>query len=127
MSPLFCAGITGFRAVKELGFPGFGLIGIFGVGGVGHFALRFAKAMGLQVIGFDVAKPALDAALRAGADYVVDSSDEKAMKELVDRVSDNAGLNGAIVASGAPQAYSSAVRMTGFKGYVSLLLAYSCS
>ncbi|KAL6233233.1 chaperonin 10-like protein [Aspergillus navahoensis] len=118
MSPMFCAGITGFRAVKELGFPGFGLVGIFGVGGVGHFAVRFAKAMGLQVIGFDVSKPALDAALRSGADHVADSTDEKAMQELVNRISGGAGLDGAIVASGATQAYGSAIKLTGFKGTI---------
>jgi D-arabinose 1-dehydrogenase-like Zn-dependent alcohol dehydrogenase len=113
---MFCAGITGFRAVKELGFPGFGLVGIFGVGGVGHFAVRFAKAMGLQVIGFDVSKPALDAALRSGADHVADSTDEKAIQELVSRISGGTGLDGAIVASGAIQAYGSAIKLTGFKG-----------
>ena len=42
-APLFCAGITAFKAVKAAEPQLHKKIGIFGIGGVGHMAVQFAK------------------------------------------------------------------------------------
>ena len=42
-APLFCAGITAYKAVKAAEPTANKKIGIFGIGGVGHMAVQFAK------------------------------------------------------------------------------------
>ena len=42
-APLFCAGITAYKAVKAAEPTLDKKIGIFGIGGVGHMAIQFAK------------------------------------------------------------------------------------
>ena len=70
-APLFCPGVTAYRAVKRTGLSFDQTVVIFGIGGVGHMALQFAKLAGAQVIAVDVNKPALAMAKELGADYAV--------------------------------------------------------
>lgn len=115
LSPLFCAGITAFRAVKQVNVPAGGFIGVFGVGGVGRLVLQFAKAFGLNVLAFDVSPAALSSAEKLSTTGTAVSSDLGAMNDLVKRFTGNDGLAGAIVASGATEAYEAAIQLTGFK------------
>ncbi|HII03295.1 MAG TPA: alcohol dehydrogenase catalytic domain-containing protein, partial [Candidatus Nitrosotenuis sp.] len=50
-APLFCAGITAYKAVKAAEPAKGKSVGIFGVGGVGHLSVEFAKLEGMRVIG----------------------------------------------------------------------------
>jgi propanol-preferring alcohol dehydrogenase len=65
-APLFCAGITAFKAVKAAQPQPHKKIGIFGIGGVGHMAVQFAKVEGCEVIAFSRNQNHLDVANRLG-------------------------------------------------------------
>ena len=67
-SPLFCAGITAFKAVKAAEPDKNKRVGIFGIGGVGHMAIQFAKIAGFQVFAISRNQRHLDVALKLGAD-----------------------------------------------------------
>ncbi|MCH9657846.1 alcohol dehydrogenase catalytic domain-containing protein [archaeon] len=66
-APLFCAGITAFKAVKASEPKPKKRIGIFGIGGVGHMAIQFAKVENCEVIAFSRSQNHLDVAKRLGA------------------------------------------------------------
>jgi len=66
-APLFCAGITAFKAVKAAEPQIHKKIGIFGIGGVGHMAVQFAKIEGADVIAFSRNQNHLEVAKRLGA------------------------------------------------------------
>jgi propanol-preferring alcohol dehydrogenase len=66
-APLFCAGITAFKAVKAAEPHSHKKMGIFGIGGVGHMAVQFAKIEGCDVIAFSRNQNHLDVAKRLGA------------------------------------------------------------
>ncbi|WOV92745.1 MAG: alcohol dehydrogenase catalytic domain-containing protein [Candidatus Nitrosoabyssus spongiisocia] len=67
-TPLFCAGITAFKAVKAAEPDKNKRVGIFGIGGVGHMAIQFAKIAGFQVFAISRNQRHLDVALKLGAD-----------------------------------------------------------
>lgn len=66
-APLFCAGITAFKAVKAVEPKKHKKIGIFGIGGVGHMAIQFAKIEGCDVIAFSRNLNHLNVAQKLGA------------------------------------------------------------
>jgi propanol-preferring alcohol dehydrogenase len=75
-APLFCPGITAFRAVKlSEASPG-KIIGVFGVGGVGHMAIQFAKLSGAKVIAVSRNKDHLKIAEEVGAFQVISPLEE---------------------------------------------------
>ena len=49
-APLLCAGLTTFSPLER--FPA-KRVGVVGIGGLGHLAVRFASAMGAEVLAFD--------------------------------------------------------------------------
>ena len=52
-APLLCAGLTGFSPLERLGAGAGVRVGVVGLGGLGHLAVRFAAALGAEVIAFD--------------------------------------------------------------------------
>lgn len=70
-APLFCAGITAYKAVTASQPAKGKKVGVFGVGGVGHLAVEFAKINGCRVIGIARNKNHLDVARKVGADNVI--------------------------------------------------------
>ena len=77
-APLFCAGITAYKAVKAAEPQSHKKIGIFGIGGVGHMAIQFAKIEGVEVIAFSRSHNHLNIAKRLGAiDAIVFSEDQE--------------------------------------------------
>ena len=66
-APLFCAGITAYKAVKAAEPTTGKKIGIFGIGGVGHMAVQFAKVEKCKVIAFSRTQSHLEVARRLGA------------------------------------------------------------
>ncbi len=72
-APLLCAGLTVFSPLERLGArPGL-RVGVVGVGGLGHLAVRFARALGAEVVGFDPDPSKRDLALGLGASDLVDA------------------------------------------------------
>lgn len=70
-APLFCPGVTAYRAVKRAGITFDQVVVVFGIGGVGHMAIQFAKLAGAEVIAVDTNKATLLMAKELGADYAV--------------------------------------------------------
>lgn len=85
-APLFCAGITAYKAVKAAEPQTHKKIGIFGIGGVGHMAVQFAKVEGCDVIAFSRSKEHLEVAKKFGAvDAMTFSEDQKFLDEIKKR------------------------------------------
>jgi propanol-preferring alcohol dehydrogenase len=82
-APLFCAGITAYKAVKASEPARGKTVGIFGVGGVGHLTVEFAKIAGLRVIGVARNKAHLDVAKQVGADNVIQYTNQPEFLELL--------------------------------------------
>jgi propanol-preferring alcohol dehydrogenase len=75
-SPLTCAGVTSYKAVKVSGARSSDLVAIYGVGGLGHLALQYAKIAGASVVAVDLVPEKLEMARELGADYVVNAREE---------------------------------------------------
>ena len=89
-APLFCAGITAYKAVKAAEPKPNKKIGIFGIGGVGHMAIQFAKVENCNVIAFSRSKNHLNVAKRLGAtDALVFSENQQ---EFLDTLKEKQGL-----------------------------------
>ncbi len=94
-APLFCAGITAYKAVKAAEPHLHKKIGIFGIGGVGHMAVQFAKIEGCDVIAFSRSKNHLDVAKKLG---VIDTMTFSENQEFLDELKKRHGmLDAAIV------------------------------
>ena len=89
-APLFCAGITAFKAVKAAEPKSHKKIGIFGIGGVGHMAVQFAKLEGVEVIAFSRSQNHLDVAKRLGAVDTMTFSENQ--EELLNKINEKHGL-----------------------------------
>jgi alcohol dehydrogenase, propanol-preferring len=83
-APLFCPGITAYKAVKASEPHAGKTVGIFGIGGVGHLAVQIAKIYGARVIAVSRAKKHIDLSKKLGADNVVvyQDSHEQFLKNL---------------------------------------------
>jgi len=89
-APLFCAGITAYKAVKATEPKLDKKIGVYGIGGVGHMAVQFAKIEKCKVIAFSRTQNHLDVAKRLGAiDAMVFSKDQE---EFLHKLKENHGL-----------------------------------
>jgi propanol-preferring alcohol dehydrogenase len=89
-APLFCAGITAYKAVKAAEPKIDKKIGIFGIGGVGHMAVQFAKIEKCKVIAFSRTQNHLDVAKRLGAmDTMIFS---KQQEEFLNKLKEKHGL-----------------------------------
>jgi propanol-preferring alcohol dehydrogenase len=74
-APLFCPGLTAYKAVtRAQALPGKS-VAIFGIGGVGHMAIQFAKLSGARVIGVSRSSDHLRLAKEVGAEVAVSSQD----------------------------------------------------
>ncbi len=103
-APLFCAGVTTYRAVKNSGIQHGQRLAVFGIGGLGHLAVQIAKTFGAHVIAADISDDKLKLARQLGADQTVNASTEdvgKAFRNL-------GGVHAAIVTSSSKAAYAQA-------------------
>jgi len=95
-APLFCAGITAYKAVKAAEPKLHKKIGIFGIGGVGHMAVQFAKVENCDVIAFSRTQNHLDVAKRLGARDTMTFSENQ--EEFLGKLKEKHGmLDAAIV------------------------------
>jgi len=68
-APLYCPGVTAYRAIRRSGIRFGQKIAIFGIGGVGHLTLQFAKMAGAEVIAVDTGDAQLSMARDLGANH----------------------------------------------------------
>ncbi|KAK5172161.1 uncharacterized protein LTR77_003799 [Saxophila tyrrhenica] len=108
-APYFCAGITAFHGVDSCDLkPGQWMV-IVGCGGLGQMGIRFAKAMGIKVIGLDINDEVLAEAKDSGADVVINSKNADYEAEI--RKTTNGGADAAVVFSAAQAAYDTASKV----------------
>ena len=108
-APLFCAGITAYKAVKAAEPKKNKKIAVFGIGGVGHMAIQFAKIEGCEVSGVSRKEKHLEVAKKLGADNVfVYSSNQK---QFLQDVNEKYGLfDAAIVFAPVEQVTDTAIK-----------------
>jgi propanol-preferring alcohol dehydrogenase len=111
-APLFCAGVTVYRAIKQANPQRGQRLAVFGVGGLGHMAIQIAVHLGLEVSAIDVADDKLALAKSLGATNTFNATATNVVKEMRRRGSAHIVL----VTSGSKAAYDTAfycVRPTG--------------
>jgi uncharacterized zinc-type alcohol dehydrogenase-like protein len=81
VAPLLCAGITTYSPLRHWKVGPGQKVGIIGLGGLGHMGVKLAKAMGAHVAMITTSPEKGKDALRLGADEVLVSRDEAAMKK----------------------------------------------
>ena len=105
-APLFCPGVTAYKAVKQANLSPGNMVAVFGIGGVGHIALQIAKLYGAKVVAITRSKMHLNLASKLGADVVISPSEEDVVKSI-----QKMGLvDSAIVFAPAKEAISQAVK-----------------
>jgi propanol-preferring alcohol dehydrogenase len=108
-APLFCPGITAYKAVKASEPAKNRSVGIFGIGGVGHLAIQLALLEGARVVGISRTKEHLDLAKRLGADNVV--TYQEPVEQFVKNLKREEGLlDSAIVFAPSERAIDAAVK-----------------
>ncbi|KAJ7232046.1 chaperonin 10-like protein [Mycena haematopus] len=109
-TPLLCAGITVYKALKltnpQLGkwvaIPGAG-------GGLGHLGIQYAVAMGLRVVAIDTGDVKRDLCLQLGAEKWVDFKTSTNLVQDVKDAADGVGPHAAVVVSSNPGPLDQAV------------------
>jgi D-arabinose 1-dehydrogenase-like Zn-dependent alcohol dehydrogenase len=81
-SPLMCAGITTFNALRNSGARGGDLVAILGIGGLGHLAVQFATKMGFKTIAIARGQDKAPLAKQLGATQYIDSQKQDPAAEL---------------------------------------------
>jgi propanol-preferring alcohol dehydrogenase len=82
-APLLCAGIIGYRALRQADVTRDEIVGLYGFGSSAHIALQVAKARGNRVFVVTRGEAHRELARRMGAEWVGDSGD--APPEPMDR------------------------------------------
>lgn len=115
-APLFCAGVTTYKALKVSGVKPGQWVAIIGIGGLGHLAIQYAIAMGMNVIAVDTGESKLSLAKDLGATHCIDFMKSKPSKCIADIT--NGGVHGVVC---------TAVSKTAFKeAYYSIRRGGSC-
>lgn len=111
-APLFCAGVTVFRALKQAKISSGQRLAVFGVGGLGHLAVQIGRGLGADVTAIDISDEKLVLAKALGASTVLNPIANNVVKELRSK----GGVHVALVAAATRAAYEmafSSVRPTG--------------
>lgn len=112
VAPLFCAGVTVHRALRQAKILHGQRLAIFGVGGLGHMAVQIGRAMGAEIVAIDISEEKLAFAKSLGCSHTCNAASTDVVKELRGK----GGVHVALVASAAKAAYDLAfgcVRPTG--------------
>jgi propanol-preferring alcohol dehydrogenase len=112
-TPLLCAGITAYGAVKKLTTelritPGKPVAVIGAAGGLGHY-VQIAKVFGYRVIGVDIGKEKLEFVSRLGADDAIEASEAEGFVK-------RHKVDAAIVVSPRVAGYNPAAKMPKTRG-----------
>jgi len=84
VAPLLCAGITTYSPLRHWGVGKGKKVGVVGLGGLGHMGVKFAHALGADVVVFTTSPGKKDDALRLGADEVIISRNANEMAKHAD-------------------------------------------
>jgi propanol-preferring alcohol dehydrogenase len=103
-APLFCAGLTVYRAIKNAAIRPGDRVAVFGVGGLGHLAVQIACIFGGDVTAVDLSEEKLEFARSLGAKRTLNAASQNVVKEFRQM----GGAHAAVVTSGAKMAYDTA-------------------
>ncbi|MGL4818736.1 MAG: alcohol dehydrogenase AdhP [Bacilli bacterium] len=106
-APLFCAGVTTYKALKVSEAKPGDWVAVYGVGGLGHLAVQYAIAMGLNVIGVDTGEDQLELARTLGAQYTVNPLTEDSAAFIQRTVG---GVQGVVCTAVSKKAFDEAYR-----------------
>jgi propanol-preferring alcohol dehydrogenase len=106
-APIFCAGVTTYKALKVTGAKPGEWVAIYGIGGLGHVAVQYAKAMGLNVVAVDLGDEKLELAKQLGADLVVNPKHDDAAQWIKEKVG---GVHATVVTAVSKAAFESAYK-----------------
>src|SRR5258708_7407112 len=81
-APLFCAGVTVYRALKQAKVVARQGLAVFGVGGLGHLAVQIGRGLGADVTAIDISDEKLALAKSLGASTVLNAASTNLVKEL---------------------------------------------
>ncbi|MBE43661.1 MAG: zinc-binding alcohol dehydrogenase [Thaumarchaeota archaeon] len=105
-APLFCPGVTAYRAVKRAELSPGKTVAVFGIGGVGHLALQMAKLYGAKVIAITRSKMHLNLATKLGADVVISPVEE----DVAQSMKNIGSVDSVIIFAPAKDAISQAIK-----------------
>jgi propanol-preferring alcohol dehydrogenase len=105
-SPLTCAGVTTYKAVKDSGARSSDLVAVFGTGGLGHLAVQYARITGASVVAVDVNPARLESARAVGAEHLVNPLEE----DPVAAIQRLGGADAAIATAVTPEPFQQAFR-----------------
>jgi propanol-preferring alcohol dehydrogenase len=100
-APLFCAGVTVYRALKHAKITQGQKLAVIGVGGLGHLAVQIGREMGAEVTAIDISDEKLALAKSLGAAAALNATAADIGKQL----RNSGGFHAALVASAAKAAY----------------------
>jgi propanol-preferring alcohol dehydrogenase len=103
-APLFCAGVTVYRALKHAKIQPGQRLAVFGIGGLGHLAVQIGLGMGAIVTAVDVSDEKLAHAKSLGAAFTLNGSNVNVVRELRRA----GGAHVVLVTSAAKNAYDTA-------------------
>ncbi|SPJ73962.1 related to ADH5 - alcohol dehydrogenase V [Fusarium torulosum] len=106
--PIMCGGVTAYTACKRSGVtPGQWIVLPGAGGGIGHFAIQYAKAMGMRVIAIDGGDEKRELCLKLGAEVYIDFKTTKDIPAEVLKIT-KYGAHGVIVTAATRAAYETA-------------------
>jgi propanol-preferring alcohol dehydrogenase len=104
VAPLFCAGVTVYRALSQARILPGQRLAVFGVGGLGHLAVQIGAGLGAEVTAVDISEEKLAATAKLGAVRALNSSSNNVVKEF----RATGGAHVVIVTSASRAAYDTA-------------------
>ena len=108
LAPIMCAGVTAYKALKELALPPGSWLVVSGVGGVGHLAIQYARLLGLNVAAIDIDAEKVALAQSLGATLAINAGQEFPVNKIV---RETGGAHAVMVTTGAIKAFEQGIRM----------------
>lgn len=119
LAPVLCGGVTAYKALKKSGAKSGDWVVVAGAGGgLGSFAVQYAVAMGMRVIGIDAGEEKRQATLRLGATAFVDYRVEKDVTSKVLEVTGGSGAKAVLVLAPVEATYNESLRYVAYQGCI---------
>jgi propanol-preferring alcohol dehydrogenase len=106
-APLFCAGVTTYKALKVTDVKPGQWVAIVGAGGLGHLAIQYAAAMGMNIIAVDTGEEKLALAKELGATHCIDFMQQKPYEVIHELVG---GVHGVVCTAVSKPAFQEAYK-----------------
>ncbi|KAJ3513849.1 hypothetical protein NLJ89_g2714 [Agrocybe chaxingu] len=116
-TPILCAGLTIYKALKQTNLGVGQWVAISGAGGgLGHLGVQYAVAMGLRVLAIDTGETKKKLCLELGAEKWVDFMESQDLIKDVQAATDGLGPEAAVIAAGDVRPFNQAVMYLRPKG-----------